>query len=384
MAVDARISEVLKKISEKGTQEVSEVIGTITNKSVTISSERIEEFDFSGLQSNYSESVLMISGKLNTDPEGIFMVFLEKLLSIKISSWMVMTEPAEEFTDEHLDSMSEIANQVIGALVPVIREELQTNVEFQNIEAKVYDVTEDLFGYPDLISAHYNLEIEGEDPVTIYLVITASTVESLIPEEKADEDKTEEEEIDAPAEEDIEIPTEEGEEAIGEEEEGIEGVPEGEEPTGEEGEGEEGETDAVQEGSEEEAEQDMGDFDLEGMLSEAQEAVDQGDEYGAVEEIEEKLEKKQEAEEVPPKLEMLMDLSFPVSIELGRTKMLIKDILELGHGSVIEFDKLAGEPVDLLVNDKKVAEGEVVVIDEHFGIRITNLLEPSERITKLK
>jgi len=53
--------------------------------------------------------------------------------------------------------------------------------------------------------------------------------------------------------------------------------------------------------------------------------------------------------------------------------MLIKDILELGHGSVIEFEKLAGEPVDLLVDDKKIAEGEVVVVDEHFGIRLTSL-----------
>ena len=76
-------------------------------------------------------------------------------------------------------------------------------------------------------------------------------------------------------------------------------------------------------------------------------------------------------------------LSLPIVIELGRTRMLIKNILELGHGSVIEFDKLAGEPVDVLINEKKVAEGEVVVIDEHFGIRLTSLVKPSERIKKL-
>ncbi len=85
----------------------------------------------------------------------------------------------------------------------------------------------------------------------------------------------------------------------------------------------------------------------------------------------------------PGKIEILLDLSLPVSIELGRTKMLIKDILELGHGSVIEFDKLAGEPVDLLIYDKKVAEGEVVVIDEHFGIRLTNIIKTSERLKNL-
>ncbi len=81
-----------------------------------------------------------------------------------------------------------------------------------------------------------------------------------------------------------------------------------------------------------------------------------------------------------PKLELLFDLQLPVSIELGRTNMLIKDILRLGRGSVIEFDKLVSEPVDVIINGKKVAEGEVVVIDKHFGIRVTTLVDPAERM----
>lgn len=85
-----------------------------------------------------------------------------------------------------------------------------------------------------------------------------------------------------------------------------------------------------------------------------------------------------------PKLELLYDLQLPVSIELGRTNMLIREILRLGRGSVIEFDKLVSEPVDVLINGKKVAEGEVVVIDKHFGIRITTLVDPSERIRGVK
>jgi flagellar motor switch protein FliN len=81
-----------------------------------------------------------------------------------------------------------------------------------------------------------------------------------------------------------------------------------------------------------------------------------------------------------PKIELLYDLQLPVSIELGRTNMLIRDILRLARGSVIEFDKLASEPVDVLINGKKVAEGEVVVIDKHFGIRITTLVDPADRL----
>ena len=80
------------------------------------------------------------------------------------------------------------------------------------------------------------------------------------------------------------------------------------------------------------------------------------------------------------RLNLLKDLQLNVFIELGRTKMQIKDILELERGYVIELDKLASEPVDIFVNNKKIAEGEVVVIDKHFGIRIINLSETSERL----
>ncbi len=82
----------------------------------------------------------------------------------------------------------------------------------------------------------------------------------------------------------------------------------------------------------------------------------------------------------PGKLEILKDLQLNVYIELGRTQMQIKDILELERGYVIELDKLASEPVDIYVNNKKIAQGEVVVIDKHFGIRITSLNEPSAQI----
>ena len=77
---------------------------------------------------------------------------------------------------------------------------------------------------------------------------------------------------------------------------------------------------------------------------------------------------------------LLLDVQMPVSVELGKTKMYIKDIIALGEGSIIELDKLAGEPVDLLVNNKLIARGEVVVIDENFGVRITDIISPMSRI----
>lgn len=83
-------------------------------------------------------------------------------------------------------------------------------------------------------------------------------------------------------------------------------------------------------------------------------------------------------------LNLLLDVPLQVTVELGRTRKQIREILELGPGSILELDKLAGEPVDILVNNKLIAKGEVVVIDENFGVRVTDILTPAERISKLQ
>ncbi len=83
------------------------------------------------------------------------------------------------------------------------------------------------------------------------------------------------------------------------------------------------------------------------------------------------------------KLDLLMDITLPISIELGRTNLEISEILNLKRGSIVEFDKIASEPVDIVVNGKKMAEGEVVVIDKHFAIRVTSLADANERLKGL-
>ncbi len=83
-------------------------------------------------------------------------------------------------------------------------------------------------------------------------------------------------------------------------------------------------------------------------------------------------------------IEMLMDVELEVSVELGRKPVLISDVLKLGKGSILELEKSAGENLDIIVNGKKLAEGEVVVIDEHFGIRITQLISAQDRVQLLQ
>lgn len=82
-------------------------------------------------------------------------------------------------------------------------------------------------------------------------------------------------------------------------------------------------------------------------------------------------------------IDMIMDIPVQLSVELGRTRLTIKNILQLGQGSVVELDGLAGEPMDVFVNGYLIAQGEVVVVDDKYGIRITDIITPSDRIHRL-
>jgi len=83
------------------------------------------------------------------------------------------------------------------------------------------------------------------------------------------------------------------------------------------------------------------------------------------------------------KLDLILDIPLTVTVELGRSKMLINDLLQLGEGSVIELTKLVGEPLEVLINSKLVARGEVVVVNEKFGVRLTSIVTPIERVRSL-
>ena len=82
-------------------------------------------------------------------------------------------------------------------------------------------------------------------------------------------------------------------------------------------------------------------------------------------------------------LDFILDIPLTVAVELGRSKMLINDLLQLGQGSVIELTKLVGEPLEVLVNQKLVARGEVVVVNDKFGVRLTDIVTPMERVQSL-
>jgi len=343
MAVKPEIVDYINSHAEMVISEAKEIIGTSTNKEVEIEFQGVNEFSFDDLSSYYAESVVAIDFQLANAPDGKMQLFVDKATAARIGSLMMMEDEDKEveFSDDHIDAVKEMTNQILGAISTKMKETGDVSVSFDDLNGQEVELNADMFEQPDLIMSKFSLKISEDEPKTITTVVAQGAIETLIEGEV---------ETETPLEESQEAETEVVEEAAA------------------------GEAEETAEAAGEEMVEDK--FDISGVL--------EGEEEKEVLEKEEEVsevaapEPRKEVAEVESKFEFLMDLTFNVSIELGRTKMLIKDIIELGHGSVIEFDKLAGEPVDLLIGDKKIGEGEVVILEEHFGIRITNLVHKAQ------
>ena len=106
------------------------------------------------------------------------------------------------------------------------------------------------------------------------------------------------------------------------------------------------------------------------------------EENGVTEDTSEEFEEKTE-EQQARELDFILDIPLELSVELGKTKMLVNDLLQLGQGSIIELNKLAGEPLEVYINRKLIARGEVVVVNEKFGVRLTDVITPIDRVKSL-
>ena len=131
--------------------------------------------------------------------------------------------------------------------------------------------------------------------------------------------------------------------------------------------------------AEEETDQDVESANVEGEET-AEAAVEENDELASEEENDKTTDK---VKGESTSLDLILDIPLTVTVELGRSKMLINDLLQLGQGSVVELTKLVGDPLEVLVNNKLVARGEVVVVNEKFGVRLTDIVTPMERVKSL-
>ncbi len=114
-----------------------------------------------------------------------------------------------------------------------------------------------------------------------------------------------------------------------------------------------------------------------------EEKTQDGEAQEAAEQESENLEGSEQEEPDRADLDFILDIPLELSAELGKTKMLVNDLLQLGQGSIIELNKLAGEPLEVYINRKLVAKGEVVVVNEKFGVRLTDIISPLERVRSL-
>lgn len=131
-------------------------------------------------------------------------------------------------------------------------------------------------------------------------------------------------------------------------------------------------------------EDDVKQGDMADEWAEALEQQENTDSAAAQVDLDEFVDEGSENSAGSPDLDVILDIPVSISMEVGRTGITIRNLLQLNQGSVIELDRLAGEPLDVLVNGTLIAHGEVVVVNEKFGIRMTDVISPSERIKKLR
>ncbi|MEA2062229.1 MAG: flagellar motor switch protein FliN [Gemmatimonadota bacterium] len=323
-------TQALQEVASILAEDSSVVLSTLLDKKIEIKVEGSGAADPDALGAEFPESIVIVDCQFASGFEAMLSFLYNKPLVAKLSDLIMMGDGTAEFSEDHLDAIQEATNQMLGAGATSLSGRLDKTVDFQPSTAKESSLADAGLDFSQLMAIEYQIDIEGETEGKIGMLVSYPVIQEMA---AALAEGGEEE-----------AAGEGGEPDIGVAEEG--GVP--------------------------------GELDLSGLG---------GDDMAAAEFVGAAVSTAGPSDMSATeraRLELLLDVKLDVSIELGRSRMIVRDILELGAGSVIELDKMAGEAVDLLINDKKLAEGEVVVVDENFGIRITHLVSMEERIKMLQ
>jgi flagellar motor switch protein FliN len=323
--------KALQGVAEIIAEESAVVLSTLLDKKIDINVQGSGPAEPISLGWSFPEEIVVVECPFASGFDAVNYFLFNKPLVAKLSDLMMMWDGTAEFTEDHIDAVQEGVNQMMGAAATALSARLNKSVDFQPSMARVASLSESGLDFEQLTVADLVLLIEGKPEGPISVLIKYEVIKECTSAMGAN------------------APVEEGAGAGMREEMGADlgsmdsAVPQG------------GPRMDLERG-----------FDTE-MASRP--SYFEGSDLNKAER---------------ERLELLLDIKLDVSIELGRSKMLLRDILELGPGAVIELDKMAGETVDLLINDKKLAEGEVVVVDENFGVRITHLISMEERIKMLQ
>jgi flagellar motor switch protein FliN len=318
---------LLIKIFDVFCEQASTVISTVLNRKVTYHTELCEQGSIDTIHEKMPSVLLSLKIPLKSIINGQFYLIIQKKNVAILSDLMMMGDGNAEYTEDHKDAIGEMFNQVMGAFTNTLTSDWNLTVTSETIVVDEFDTEHPSI---DLASCGMILITQNVDQMPesfVTLLIPKELSEQFIEKGKAFYDS------------------------------GVEG--------------------ASSSGIAENVGLNMSELDDLSRVTSYSESPS-----GAS--FQETPLVSSRSNAPPQNIDMLMDIDLDVSIELGNSMLSIKRILELAPGSIVELDRMAGEPVDLLVNNKVVAKGEVVVIDENFGIRIVSLVSTEERIRSLR
>ncbi len=304
--------------------QAGSVISAVLNRSVTISIDRCEAADASFLSENLPAPHLIGTLPFKSGFNEPFSLLLGTQETAVMADLMLMGDGSAEYSADHKDALGELFNQVLGAFGTAIGEKMGTSVSPGVVEVDEFDFAAPSISLDSADMVVLTMTIDDIGSRTLAIIVPAGDTEQIAG-------------------------------ALSVSEEGG--------------------------GGEDDVGLNSDELDDLTQVAESFNEETPGGSFGGG-----SLSTRggSEAPSSHENIDMLLDVELDVCIELGRTDLSIKRILELAPGAIVELDRMAGEPVDLLVNDKVVAKGEVVVVDESFGIRIVSLVSPEERIRSLR
>jgi flagellar motor switch protein FliN/FliY len=305
-------------------QKTRNVLSTVLNRAIGFAMETCQALDTGVAAPKLPGDLLALSIPLSGGVQGDMHVVITKKDVAALSDLMMLGDGSAAYVDDHKDAIAELLNQIMGAYASALSSQVGSSVSVGQIEVKEFGFGQPTIDMNDLEMAIFRLRIDGVSDSSVAVFVQRPLGVSLAKSHPASSARG----SDSGASDD--------------------GV---------------GLSDAELN-------------DLAGVT----------DNSGGNESIGAFRETPLAPRSTAPKenVDMLLDVELDVAIELGKTNLSIKRILELAPGSIVELDRMAGEPVDLVVNGKVVAKGEVVVVDENFGIRIVSLVSAQDRIRSLR
>ncbi len=364
-AVNASISDfekdALGEIGNISMGTSATTLSTLLRKKVSITTPNVTITTREQLQSEYPIPYVVVEVSYSEGLYGTNILVIKEEDACIIADLMMGGEgECEEIKlDEfQLSAVGEAMNQMMGSATTSLSSMFNTRIEIAPPNLTIMDFAEEKLeissGFHDMVTIKFKMEIEGLIDSEIMQIIPIEAVKNMIGMLMAS--TVEESSVDVVIEEPVPPPTQQIAEPIYE---------------------------SSVEVASEPPESQYDTWNQEGIYDNIPSNVKKGEQL-TVQPVQFAPLRESSVAQTPQNIGLIMDVPLDVTVELGKTTKTIKDILDLHQGAIIQIDRMAGEPVDLMVNGKLIAKGEVVVIDENYGIRITTIISPMDRMNKLQ